>query len=357
LTSSLALLGWDSAREAEFAPWIATGACPGRVGRPDRTSYLVLTGTGPVRATVAPPLLRDAAETAIPGSLLPTVGDWVAVGAGEAGPTIEGVLSRRSAFVRHATSNATGAHVLAANVDVVFIVVGLATPPNLSRIERMLTLAWESGAVPVVLLTKADLCDYLPDVLDAVGTATPGVAVHAVSAVTGAGLDALGEYLLPGRTLALLGASGVGKSTLVNRLLGAERLATGAIRDDGKGRHTTTHRELVPLPGGAVLVDTPGLRGVQLWDAAEGLDRAFADVEALAGRCRFRDCAHVSEPGCAVLAAVDDGTLDVRRVESHRKLERELRRLAAKQDARLRSAERNRWRAVARAQRSRPPRP
>ncbi len=348
-------LGWDSARDAEFASWRDRGARPGRVIRPDRSSHLVLTPDGPVRAEMSPRLLRAAAASVDPAAVTPTVGDWVAL-AEEAG-WIEGLLARRSAFVRHTAGTATTSHVLAANLDVVFLVAGLSGPPHLARLERLLALGWESGATPVVLLTKADLCDDVDAAVSAVGRVAPGVAVHPVSAVTGIGLEALDDYLAVGRTIALLGASGVGKSTLANRLLGTPYLATQDIRADGKGRHTTTHRELIPLPGGAVLIDTPGLRGVQLWDAEEGLERTFADVEALAAGCRFRDCAHRTEPGCAVLAAVETGALEARRVESHRKLQRELHRLAMKQDARLRSAEQDRWRAIAKANRRRPPRP
>jgi ribosome biogenesis GTPase len=268
------------------------------------------------------------------------------------------VLARRTAFVRHSSAEATVGQVLAANIDVVFVTVSLATTPNLRRLERFLALAWESGAQPVVLLTKADLCDDdLPSVVASVARAAPGCPVHAVSAVTGLGIDDVRSHLAPGTTLVLLGVSGVGKSTLVNRLLGADYLATTAIRDDGKGRHTTTHRELIPIPGGAVLIDTPGLRGLQLWDAEEGLDRTFAEVEALFGNCRFSDCAHRTEPGCAVLAALADGSLEPRRWESYQKLQRELRHIAARQDVLLRLADRDKWKQIHKEARARGYRP
>lgn len=334
-------LGWDSGRDAELAPYSHT-CVAGRVARPDRGSHLVLTAGGPLRAEVSAALRRAALDT----TALPTVGDWVAVRTSEGVNLVEAVLPRRTAFVRHGSANAAVGQVLAANVDVVFVVVALSATPNLRRLERFLALAWESGAQPVVLLTKADLCDDLPAVEASVASAAPGAPVHAVSSLTGDGLDAVRSYLAPGVTVVLLGASGVGKSTLANRLLGDEHLATTPIRDDGKGRHTTTHRELVPLPGGAVLIDTPGLRGIQIWDADEGIEKAFPEVEALVERCRFADCEHRTEPGCAVLAALEDGTLEPRRWESHQKLQREMRHIAAKTDVRLRLADRDKWKAI-----------
>jgi ribosome biogenesis GTPase len=339
-------LGWDPGRDTDFLPYAAT-CVPGRVARPDKGSFLVLTAEGPLRAEVSGALRHAAGDDP---TALPTVGDWVAV---RDGALVDAVLPRRTAFVRHGAANVTAGQVLAANVDVVFVVVALATAPNLRRLERFLALAWESGAQPVVLLTKADLCEDLDAVLADVVSAAPGAPVHAVCSLTGEGVDDVRSHLAPGRTCVLLGASGVGKSTLANRLLGATYLATTAIRDDGKGRHTTTHRELVPLPGGAVLIDTPGLRGLQLWDAEDGLDKAFSEVEALFGGCRFGDCAHESEPGCAVRAALEDGTLEPRRWESYRKLQRELRHLAAKQDVLLRNADRDKWKAIHKEARAR----
>ena len=345
--TSLPHLGWDSRRDTEFAPFAGT-CLPARVARPDRGSYLLLTPDGPRRAEVSG-ALRHAA---IDPTALPTVGDWVAVGA-ETG-LVEAVLPRRTAFVRHGAANATVGQVLAANVDLVFVVVALATPPNLRRLERFLALAWESGAQPVVLLTKADLWPDPPGIVAAeVAAVAPGCPVHAVSVVDGTGVDDVRALLAPGSTVVLLGASGVGKSTLANELLGATHLATTAIRSDGKGRHTTTHRELIPLPSGAVLIDTPGLRGLQLWDASDGLERTFADVEALAAGCRFADCAHRTEPGCAVLAALADGRLDPGRWEGYRKLQRELHHLAMRQDARLRQAEVARWKQISKEARTR----
>jgi ribosome biogenesis GTPase / thiamine phosphate phosphatase len=275
------------------------------------------------------------------------VGDWVVV----RDETIQAVLPRRSAFSRKVARAATEEQVLAANVDTVFLVTALNGDLNLRRLERYLALAWESGASPVLVLTKADLCGDVGGALRAVGPVTIGVPTHAISNLTGAGLDELEPHLAPARTVALLGSSGVGKSSLANRLLGEELQVTREIAVDGRGRHTTTSRQLVRLPGGALLVDTPGLRELQLWDADEGIHAAFADVDELAGDCRFSDCSHTREPGCAVHAAIDAGRLPLTRLQSYRRLQRELERLARKQDARLRSEERKRWAALTRGRR------
>jgi ribosome biogenesis GTPase len=351
MSIDLSLLGYDD-RWAAALPAPDAGL-PGRVAREDRSAYQVLTADGGCRATLAPALRRacDPVDR-------PAVGDWVCLGPGEP-PVITAVLPRRTAFVRHVAGDVTSAQVLAANVDVVLLVVALDRPPHLRRLERLLTLAWESGAQPVVLLSKSDCCSDLA-LLEArteVERVSLGVDVHAVSAVSGEGLDDLAPYVGPGRTVALLGVSGAGKSTLANALAGAELLATSAIRSDGKGRHTTTHRELVTLPTGGVLIDTPGMRGVQLWAAEDGLAAAFDDVERLTGECRFSDCGHDTEPGCAVHAAINAGTLDARRLDSHRKLQRELHHLAAKADARLRAEDARKRRVMGRALRAQPWRP
>lgn len=331
---TLVQLGWTATRSAAFQPYADAGLVPARVLRPERGACVVaLDG-----ATTNADLQLDLADGSI-APAAPTVGDWVAcTPPGDGGrTTIRALLPRTSAFVRHAAGNETAAHALAANVDTVFVVVPLNRKLNLTRIERFLTLAWESGATPVLVLSKSDVCDDVPAALDAAAAAAPGVEVIAVSAVCGAGVPALAQYAVAGVTIALLGQSGAGKSTLVNALAGAELMVTREIRADGRGRHATTHRELVVLPGGGILIDTPGLRTLLLWDADEGLERAFEDVEGYAEQCRFHDCAHASEPGCAVTAAIAAGVLPQRRVDSHRKLQRELTFLAAKQDKRLAS--------------------
>ena len=334
-------LGWDDGFAAALQPH--DNCIPARVAAQHRGEYGVLTERGELRAHVAGRLLHEASS----GADLPAVGDWVAL----RDETIHAVLPRRSAFQRKVAFHATEAQVLAANIDTVFVVTGLDEDFSARRLERYLTLAWESGATPAVVLTKADLCDDpLAMLLEAEQVAV-GVQAHVVSNVTGEGLDELVTYLAPAKTVALLGSSGVGKSSLVNRLFNDEVQATKELAEDGTGRHTTTARQLFRLPGGAMLVDTPGLREVQLWDADEGIQEAFSDVDELAADCRFNDCAHMREPGCAVQAAIDEGRLPRDRLQSYRALQRELKRLAAKQDGRLRAEERKKRVKQARSRR------
>jgi ribosome biogenesis GTPase / thiamine phosphate phosphatase len=334
-------LGWDDGFAVALQPH--DNCIPARVAAQHRGEYDVLTERGELRAHVAGRLRHEASS----GADLPAVGDWVALH----DETIHAVLPRRSAFQRKVAFHATEAQVLAANIDTVFVVTGLDEDFSARRLERYLTLAWESGATPAVVLTKADLCDDpLAMLLEAEQVAV-GVSAHVVSNVTGEGLDELVAYLAPAKTVALLGSSGVGKSSLVNRLFDDEVQATKELAEDGTGRHTTTARQLFRLPGGAMLVDTPGLREVQLWDADEGIQEAFSDVDELAADCRFNDCAHMREPGCAVQAAIDEGRLPRERLQSYRALQRELKRLAAKQDGRLRSEERKKRVKQARSRR------
>lgn len=334
-------IGWDDGFAAALQPH--DNCIPARVAAQHRGEYGVLTERGELRAHVAGRLLHEASS----GADLPAVGDWVAL----RDETIHAVLPRRSAFQRKVAFHATEAQVLAANIDTVFVVTGLDEDFSARRLERYLTLAWESGATPAVVLTKADLCDDpLAMLLEAEQVAV-GVQAHVVSNVTGEGLDELVTYLAPAKTVALLGSSGVGKSSLVNRLFNDEVQATKELAEDGTGRHTTTARQLFRLPGGAMLVDTPGLREVQLWDADEGIQEAFSDVDELAADCRFNDCAHMREPGCAVQAAIDEGRLPRDRLQSYRALQRELKRLAAKQDGRLRAEERKKRVKQARSRR------
>lgn len=264
------------------------------------------------------------------------------------------MLDRRTTLARAAAAGHSRGQPLAANVDAALVVVSLTADPDLGRVERLLTLSWNGGVEPVVVLTKADLVQDADVVAEEVAGAAPGVDVLVVSAVTEQGVDGLASHVWPGRTLALLGQSGVGKSTLVNVLAGSAVLAIGPNTQNGKGRHTTVVRELVLLPGGGVVVDTPGLRAVGLPDVSDGLERTFADVETLAADCRFRDCAHEGEPGCAVLAAIEDGDLTERRLASWRKLQREAEYVAARTDARRRAELRQRWKSVHKA--NRPPR-
>ncbi|MFC8824621.1 ribosome small subunit-dependent GTPase A [Streptomyces sp. NPDC057137] len=337
----LALYGWDADWEAEFVPYAAQNLLPGRVVRVDRGQCDVVTPDGTVRADTEFVVPRDPLKVVC-------TGDWVAVDPAGGDPRyVRTLLPRRTAFVRSTSSKRSEGQILAANVDHAIIAVPLAVELDLGRIERFLALAWESGAQPLIVLTKADL---VPDptglsyLVEDVETTAPGVQVLAVSAATGEGVDVL-SAVVSGSTSVLLGVSGAGKSTLANALLGEEVMEVRAIREvDGKGRHTTTTRNLLALPGGGVLIDTPGLRGVGLWDAGQGVGQVFAEIEQLAEGCRFHDCAHGSEPGCAVLAALEDGSLPERRLESYRKLLRENQRIVAKTDARVRAEIRRDWR-------------
>jgi ribosome biogenesis GTPase len=287
---------------------------------------------------------------------LPAVGDYVTIvsrGDGEGVVQISAVLPRRSAFRRKSAGDTTQPQVIAANVDLAIVATALPYDVNLRRIERYLTLAWESGATPLVLLTKADLAEDVAAAIAEVRAVAFGADVIAISTFTGEGVPELASRITPGMTAVLLGSSGVGKSTLVNALLGVDRPRTSTVRADGAGRHTTTHRELLALPNGASLIDTPGLRELQLWTADEGFDAAFEDVATLAAGCRFADCAHDTEPDCAVQAAVRSGALDPARLESWRELGRELAFLERKQDAVAAAAAKNHAKSLDRLLRGR----
>ncbi|MFK4145419.1 ribosome small subunit-dependent GTPase A [Streptomyces sp. NPDC004065] len=336
----LSAYGWDDGWAAAFAPCAARGLLPGRVVRVDRGQCDVVTAAGTVRADTEFVVPRDPMKVVC-------TGDWAAVDPEGGDPRyVRTLLPRRTAFVRSTSSKRSEGQVLAANVDHAIVAVSLAAELDLARVERFLALAWESGAQPLVVLTKADV---VPDatglsyLVQDVETTAPGVPVLPVSALTGAGLDTVAAVVAHG-TSVLLGQSGAGKSTLANALLGEDVMDVRATRDaDGKGRHTTTTRNLLVLPGGGVLIDTPGLRGVGLWDAGTGVGQVFSEIEELAERCRFHDCAHGSEPGCAVLAAIEAGALPERRLESYRKLVRENQWIVAKTDARLRAEIRRDW--------------
>ncbi|GGX03982.1 ribosome small subunit-dependent GTPase A [Streptomyces chartreusis] len=339
VSTALAPYGWDSAWADAFTPYDAQGLLPGRVVRVDRGQCDVVTADGVVRADTAFVTPHDPMRVVC-------TGDWVAVEPAGNPRYVRTYLPRRTAFVRSTSSKRSEGQILAANVDHAIVAVSLAVELDLGRVERFLALAWESGAQPVVVLTKADL---VPDavtlayLVQDVETTAPGVPVLTASATQGEGLDVL-SALVGGGTSVLLGQSGAGKSTLANALLGEDVMEVQAARDvDGKGRHTTTTRNLLALPGGGVLIDTPGLRGVGLWDAEVGVGQVFSEIEELSARCRFHDCAHESEPGCAVRAAVDAGELPVRRLESYRKLMRENQWIVAKTDARLRAEIKKDW--------------
>jgi ribosome biogenesis GTPase len=343
--------GWSEQLRRQFAPFAAQGLQPARVTVQQRGLFTLVADDGELLGRVAGRLAHDAA----PGAL-PVAGDWVAIAArpAEGAATIHAVLPRRTAFVRRAADTTQGAQVVAANVDIAFLVAALNGDFNLRRLERYLAAARESGAQPVVLLTKADLVDDVESALAAARSVAGDAPALAVSAQTGEGMEALNAWLAPGLTCALLGSSGTGKSTLVNALAGRELMATGAVReDDARGRHTTTYRELVRLPCGALALDTPGMRELGLLDAGAGVASTFEDIEALATRCRFRDCRHGDEPGCAVRAALETGELDPGRWRGFDKLRRETAHFERREDPLAREAERRRWMAIHKAQRAR----
>ena len=344
MTETRERLGWTEHFAAAFEPYEAEGLRPGRVAVQHRGAYDLYTEDGETRAEPSGRMRHDATGAGD----LPAAGDWVAFRDG----VIHAVLPRTTKFSRKAAFTEAEEQVVAANVDGVFLVTSLNADLNLRRLERYLTLGWESGAMPAIVLTKADLSDDVAADVAEVESVAFGTPIHAVSNVTGDGLDQLEPYFTGNRTVALLGSSGVGKSTLINRLVGEELLLTNEIREsDGRGRHTTTRRELILLPRGGLVLDTPGMRELQLWDAGEGIGTAFEDVEALAAECRFADCGHVTEPGCAVQAAVDSGTLALDRLRSYRKLLRELRALEVRQDQRLQAEARRKRRVQARSYR------
>jgi ribosome biogenesis GTPase len=341
---ALSALGWTPSREEEFEQYAAAGLAPARVAAQQRGLYTVRGEADELSVEVSGRLRHESAGPAD----LPAVGDWVAV---RAPATVDAILPRETAFVRKAAGTGVVEQVVAANVDVVLLVTAFDADLNIRRLERYLAAAWESGAQPVIVVNKSDLAADPAAELTEVEAIAFGVPVHAVSCREGGNLDGLTAYFAGNRTVALLGSSGVGKSSLVNRLLGGERQEVGGLRGDGRGRHTTTTRELFAVPGGGLVLDTPGMRQLGLWDAGGGLGEAFDDVASLAAECRFADCAHESEPGCEVLAAVADGRLDPDRLESYRKLLRELRHLELKTDARARSEERQNRRRFARSRR------
>lgn len=342
-------LGWDEYFERRFTERATEGLIQARISTQHKGSYIALCELGRLSAQVTGRMRYGASGAAD----LPVVGDWVLVEVRpeERAATIKEILERRTKFSRKVAGFEYDEQILAANIDTTFIVTSLNSDLNPRRLERYLTMAYANGTLPVVVLTKADLCDDVTAQLDAVNSVAVGTPMHMISAVTGQGLDDLRVYLEGNRTVALLGSSGVGKSTLVNALAGEELLEVQEIRTDDKGRHTTTSRQMVLLPGGGIVVDTPGLRELQLWEASEGLQGTFRDIEALAQRCRFRDCSHRGEPRCAVAAAVESGELAPERLAGFEKLQRELLYLERKIDQRLAHEETRKWKVQHKARR------
>ena len=346
-TLKLEQFGWcsGSSFELEFAEYQQSEFVAARVVSEQRGAYQVQTAIAELEAQITGHLRHRATAPL----MLPAVGDWVAIKLqdGQNRATIHAVLPRTSQFVRKVAGTTTAAQIVAANVNTVFLISGLDGDFNLRRIERYLVTAWDSGASPVIVLNKADVCADLDAVLAQVQAIALKVPIHAISAATGQGLASLDEYLSPGQTVALIGSSGVGKSTLTNHWLGYRRQDTQQVRlDDSRGRHTTTHRQLLLLPSGALLIDTPGMRELQLWQTGQGVSDTFADIEALSADCKFRDCQHDREPGCAVQAAIAAEQLTPQRLQSYQKLQREQQWLAQRQDTQVRANSKRRWKHI-----------
>ena len=341
-------LGWSEFFEIAFQPYRERGHFAGRVVLEERGAYRLYTEQGEMSARVRGKLRYDSESSAD----FPAVGDWVAVSRRERDglDQIQAVLPRRSKFSRKAAGANSEEQVVAANVDTVFLVQGLDHDFNLRRLERYLVAAFESNAAPVVILNKADLCEDVEKKTSEAESVAPGTPVHAISSVSGDGLDALDQYVLPGVTVAFLGSSGAGKSTLINRIVGEEIQKTAEVREhDSRGRHTTTRRELIVLKTGGLLIDTPGRRELQMWDASGSLDLAFSDVQSIAAACYFSDCSHQNEPGCAVREALEDGSLDRGRYESYTKMEKEMEYLDSRMDTRLNLKRKSREKKIHRA--------
>ncbi|HEY9666308.1 MAG TPA: ribosome small subunit-dependent GTPase A [Coleofasciculaceae cyanobacterium] len=338
-------LGWSSFFQKNFESHCQEGYTIGRVVLEHKHVYILYTEQGEFSAEVTGKMRYQASGR----QDFPAVGDWVVISLreGENRATIHTVLPRKSKFSRKIVGAITEEQLVATNIDTVFLITGLDGDFNLRRIERYLILVWESGANPVIILNKADLCDDVEQRRQQVESIAQGVPIIVLSAVKNQGIATLIPYLTKGQTVALLGSSGVGKSTLTNQLMGKVVQAVQEVRhSDNRGKHTTTHRELLVLPSGGLLIDTPGMREIQIWAGDEGLQETFADINMLARQCRFHDCQHSLEPGCAVQQALEDGTLDYQRLLNYQKLQKELSYLTRKQDQKASLAEKERWKKV-----------
>ena len=343
----LTSLGWSEFFESGFRLYESQGYTVGRVALEHKSFYRVYTGNGESLAELSGKLRHEALNR----SELPAVGDWVVVRSRPEGDRvmIHAVLPRRTSFARKTAGSRTEEQIVGANIDTIFLLTSLNQDFSLRRIERYLLIAWESGANPIIILSKSDLCDRVAGAIDEVRSVARGVAIHAVSVVNGDGLQDIAQYFKYGQTVALLGSSGVGKSSLINHLAGVDLLKVQTVREhDDRGRHTTTHRELLLLPAGGLVLDTPGMRELQLWDGDESLQLVFDDIEEFAGSCFFSDCQHQDEPRCAVREALAAGTIDAGRYQSYAKLQKELKYQARRKDKLSEILEKKKWKKLSR---------
>jgi ribosome biogenesis GTPase len=344
----LTALGWSEFFEIPFQPYRDLGHFAGRVSLEERGAYRLYTELGELSASVRGKLRFDSQSAAD----FPAVGDWVSLAKRQRDglAQIHAVLPRRSKFSRKAAGSSAEEQIVAANVDTVFLVQGLDQDFNLRRLERYIVAAFESNAAPVVILSKADLCPDVEKRIVEAETVSSGSPVHAISSVSGEGLTQIGQYIRSGVTVAFLGSSGAGKSTLINRIIGEEIQKTAEVREhDGRGRHTTTHRELIVLKTGGLLIDTPGMRELQFWDASGSLGEAFSDIQSIAASCYFSNCSHQNEPGCAMREALEDGSLDKARYDSYAKMEKEMEYLDSRMDTNLHLKRKSREKKIHRA--------
>ena len=345
--ADLTTFGWSEFFQTNFKSYEGHGFSCGRVALEHKNLFRVHTQHGEVFAEISGKLRHEAASRRD----LPAVGDWVVIRARPEGGRvmIHAVLPRRTSFARKIAGSRTEEQIVGANVDTVFLLTSLNQDFSLRRIERYLMIAWESGANPIIVLSKSDLCDRVAESIEEMQTVARGVPIHAISVVTGSGLQDIAQYFKRGQTVALIGSSGVGKSTLINHLAGDDRLKVQTVREsDDRGRHTTTHRELVLLPAGGLVLDTPGMRELQLFDGDQSLELVFDDIEELAARCFFSDCRHQDEPRCVVREALLAGTIDAGRYQSYQKLQKELKYVARKRDKLSEILERKKWKKLSR---------